>query len=104
MWDKRAQMSDDKLDAARTLHLLDGDESHGAAMAHDEDRDDDADSLEEDHGVSAEEMHHEDSPVEIQPEEIAHEEHDEIPAAAEAEPVPPPVIAQLGPEKHWYII
>jgi transcription termination/antitermination protein NusG len=99
-------MSDDKLDAARTLHLLDGDEGHGAAMAPDESQDDDADSLEEDQGVDEQEIHHEDdSSAEVQPEEHkAPEEHDEVAASAETDAVPPPAAEQLGPEKHWYII
>jgi transcriptional antiterminator NusG len=105
-------MSDEKLDAAGTLYLLDGDEGQGTSTAHDEGEDDSADPLEEDEGVDEEEIHHEDSSAEVQPEEVEHEElHHETAAgaeardtAAEAEPVSLPATEALGPEKNWYII
>ena len=91
-------MSDDKLDAAQTLHPLAGDDAHGVGMAHD----DETDSLEEDQGVPEEAIHHEDPSLEAQPDATELTENHSV-EAAEGEAAAPPAV-QLGPEKHWYII
>jgi len=79
-------MPDEKLDGAEPLHLLEGDEGQGTAIAHEESHEEAPDPLEEDAGVHDEEIHH------------------EVAAAPEAEHAPEPVLEQAGPEKHWYII
>jgi transcription termination/antitermination protein NusG len=81
-------MSDEQLQGAQTLHLADGADGQAAtAAAPEESHGEEADLLEEDEGLQAEEIHHEAAATD-----------------AEAEHAPPLAEQPVGPEKHWYII
>jgi transcriptional antiterminator NusG len=95
-------MSDEQLDEEQPVLLLNGDEGHGTAMAHDDSHDESADPLEEDAGVHAEEIHHEEEMHHEEPHPLAAHEESHTPAVDEH--APGSEAPQLGPEKHWYII
>lgn len=78
-------MSDQQFDGPPIRYLLDGEEGQGTARAAEIHSQDEADPLEEDEGVHAEEVHPE-------------------PAVAAEATAPVSTDQQLGPEKHWYII
>jgi transcriptional antiterminator NusG len=98
-------MSDEQIDGGEASYLMDGENGQATAKAPEVRVHDETDALEEDEGVPAEEVHHE--------EPLPASESVETEAAEAAEPVSedsgehsseaasePPV----GPEKHWYII
>jgi transcriptional antiterminator NusG len=97
-------MSDEQIDSGEASYLMDGENGQATAKAPEVLIRDETDTLEEDEGVDAEEVHHEEPPPAGQ----------SVETEAGAEPVgghasgdgsehagEPPA---GGPEKHWYII